>query len=172
MKNIRTLLLLFLSFALMGIVFNSCKPKTEEVGPNQLTQAEIDDGWILLFDGETTDGWRGYNQEAFPDTGWYVEDGTLHCIESGLGEAGLGGDIIYDKKFSNFHLKLEWKIGKGGNSGIFYLSQEIPGWQIWKTAPEMQILDWVKTGTARPVHYMTLSPQIPRMLIRPWHGMQ
>ena len=141
MKNIRILLLLFLSFALMGIVFDSCKPKTEEVGPNQLTQAEIDDGWILLFDGETTDGWRGYNQEAFPDTGWYVEDGTLHCIESGLGEAGLGGDIIYDKKFSNFHLKLEWKIGKGGNSGIFYLAQEIPGWQIWKTAPEMQILD-------------------------------
>jgi hypothetical protein len=113
----------------------------EEVAANTLTQEEIDDGWVLLFDGKTTEGWRGYNMEAFPDTGWYVENGTLHCISSGKGEAGLGGDIIYDKKFKNFKLKLEWKIGEGGNSGIFYLAQEVPGWQIWKTAPEMQILD-------------------------------
>ncbi|MFZ1270355.1 MAG: DUF1080 domain-containing protein, partial [Bacteroidales bacterium] len=70
-------------------------------------------------------------------------DGTLHCIGSGMGEAGGGGgDIIYDKKFSNFHLKLEWKISEGGNSGIFYLAQEGPEWDyIYKTAPEMQVLD-------------------------------
>ena len=142
MKNNRTILLLFLSFAFIGIVFNSCKPKTEEVGPNQLTQAEIDDGWVLLFDGETTNGWRGYGKDAFPDSGWVVEDGTLHCLESGQGEAGgAGGDVIYDKKFSNFKLKMDWKISEGGNSGIFYLGQEIEDWPIWKTAPELQVLD-------------------------------
>lgn len=142
MKNLKILTFLILSLAISGLILTSCKPKVEkEVVLNQLTQAEIDDSWVLLFDGKTTNGWRGYNKPAFPDTGWYVEDGTLHCIESGLGEAGLGGDIIYDKKFKNFHLKLEWKIGKGGNSGIFYLAQEIEDWQIWKTAPEMQILD-------------------------------
>jgi len=142
MKKFSFLSAFILSLALTGIIFNSCKQKTEEVSPNQLTQAEIDEGWVLLFDGETTEGWRGYGKDSFPDSGWVVEDGTLHCLESGQGEAGgAGGDIIYDKKFSNFHLKLEWKISEGGNSGIFYLGQEIEGEPIWKTAPEMQILD-------------------------------
>jgi hypothetical protein len=67
----------------------------------------------------------------------------LHCKGSGMGEAGSedGGDILYDKEFSNFHLKMEWKIGEGGNSGIFYLGKEVEDWPIWKTAPEMQVLD-------------------------------
>jgi hypothetical protein len=100
-----------------------------------------DDGFVSIFDGKTTTGWRGYNKPAFPAEGWEVVDGTLHCIESGTGEAGNGGDIIYDTKLSNFELDLEWKIGKGGNSGIFILAQEIPNEPIWKSAPEMQVLD-------------------------------
>jgi hypothetical protein len=114
----------------------------ETVGPNQLTQAEKEAGWVSLFDGQTANGWRGYNKTEFPK-GWEIVDGTLHCKGSGNGEAGGpdGGDIIYDKKFKNFDLKVEWKISKGGNSGIFYLAQEIPGKEVWRTAPEMQILD-------------------------------
>ena len=113
----------------------------ETMGPNQLTQAEIDDGWVLLFDGETSTGWAGYNKESFPN-GWQIVDGTMHCQGSGRGEAGSveGGDIVFEKPFSNFHLKLEWKISKGGNSGIFYLGQDTHDY-IWKTAPEMQVLD-------------------------------
>jgi hypothetical protein len=68
----------------------------------------------------------------------------LHIQGSGRGEAGAkdGGDIIYDQEFQNFHVKLEWKVSEGGNSGIFYLGQETPEYDyIWKTAPEMQILD-------------------------------
>jgi hypothetical protein len=109
---------------------------------NKLTADEANVGWQLLFDGTTSTGWRGYNKTEFPK-GWEVVDGTLHCIGTGTGEAGAenGGDIIYDKKFKNFNLKLEWKISTGGNSGIFYLGQEIPEWPIYKTAPEMQILD-------------------------------
>src|SRR4030042_172797 len=145
MKKI--LILSILGVAVMCLMF-SCKLKTggtgetgviEAAAPNTITQAEIDEGWVLLFDGTTSTGGRGYNKTAFPDTGWVIEDGTLHCLETGTGEAGLGGDIIYDKKFKNFRLQMEWKIGTGGNSGVFYLAQEIPGWQIWKTAPEMQI---------------------------------
>ncbi|CAN5410867.1 DUF1080 domain-containing protein [soil metagenome] len=104
-----------------------------EVTQNSLSQQEIDQGWILLFDGETIDGWRGYNRADFPD-GWEVEDGTLYCTCT-------GGDILYDQKFLNFHLKIDWKISEGGNSGVFILGQEIEDRPIWHTAPEVQILD-------------------------------
>lgn len=115
---------------------------TIEPSINKLTVDEINESWVLLFDGKTSKGWRGYNKTDFPSA-WVISDGTLHCTGSGTGEAGAenGGDIIYDKKFKYFHLKLEWKISSGGNSGIFYLGQEIPEWPIYKTAPEMQVLD-------------------------------
>jgi len=109
---------------------------------NTLSTEEANSGWTLLFDGKTSTGWRGYNKTDFPK-GWEVVDGTLHCIGTGTGEAGAenGGDILYDKKFKNFQLKAEWKISKGGNSGVFFLGQEVKGWPIWKTALEMQVLD-------------------------------
>lgn len=113
-----------------------------DVPPNTLTQQEIDEGWVLLFDGETTEGWRGYNRDSFPDGGWVIEDGTLKVEGAGTGEAGgQGGDIIFDQKFQNFHLSLEWKVSEGGNSGIFYLGKELENRPIWHSAPEMQILD-------------------------------
>ena len=122
-----------LSFVLiMGITSCASSGKTK-------TSKTQDEGWVSIFDGKTTTGWRGYNKTTFPEKGWEVVDGTLHCIGSGAGEAG--GDIIYDKKLSNFELELEWKISEGGNSGIFLLGQEIPGEPIYKSALEMQILD-------------------------------
>jgi len=111
---------------------------------NTLTEAEKEEGWILLFDGETSEGWRGYGKETFPSDWKITDDGEIYMAGSGRGEAGSeeGGDIIYDRKFSNFQLKLEWKVSRGGNSGIFYLGQETPEYDfIWKTAPEMQVLD-------------------------------
>lgn len=130
--------LLLLLPALMLLV--ACNTN-EQVGPNELTKKEIKEGWVLLFDGETTDNFRGYGLKEFPDKGWVVEDGTLHVIGSGRGEAGGGGDIITKKKYGNFELSLEWKVSEGGNSGIFYLAQEKADQPIWKSAPEMQILD-------------------------------
>jgi len=109
---------------------------------NSLTADEQAQGFIMMFDGQTTNGWRGYSKPSFPDSGWVVENGTLRCVGSGMGEAGgAGGDIIYDRKFKDFHLKLEWKISPGGNSGILYLGQELPNEPVWKSAPEMQVLD-------------------------------
>ena len=126
--------------------------KTETViAANTLTEEEKAEGWKLLFDGKTSQGWRNYGKETFPD-GWIIEDGMIHCPGSGRGEAGGKdrGDILYDQKFSNFHLKLEWKISEGGNSGIFYLGQESDDLDfIWKTAPEMQVLDNVKHPDAK-----------------------
>jgi len=116
---------------------------------NTLTEKDKKEGYVLMFDGKTAEGWRGYNLPAFPEKGWVVEEGTLHVIGSSKGEAGGGGDLLYDKKFRNFELSLEWKVSEGGNSGIFYLAQEIPGMEVWKSAPEMQILDNEKHPDAK-----------------------
>ncbi len=115
-----------------------------EPAQNTLTEAEIADGWKLLFDGETSSGWRGYQKENFP-AAWRVQDGAIQIQGSGRGEAGAedGGDILYgEQKFSSFHFKVEWKVAEASNSGIFYLGQEKPEFDyIWKSAPEMQVLD-------------------------------
>jgi hypothetical protein len=180
----RILRFLFVFLALVlatSMILINCKSKSGGSGDkagtdqstalNQLTREEINDGWILLFNGKTTDGWRGYNKEAFPDSGWVVEDGCLKCLHSGTGEAGFGGDILYDKKFRNFDLKLEWMIEKGGNSGIFYLGQEVPGEAIWYTAPEYQLLDNFsdhpdnfagKDGNRRAGSVYDLIPPVPQ----------
>lgn len=144
----------------------------ETASPNTLTEKEKADGWILLFDGKTSDGWRGYKKETFPGD-WEVADGALHLKGSGRGEAGSaeGGDIIYDKKFGNFDLKLEWKISEGGNSGIFYLGQELPQFEeIWRTAPEYQVLDnerhpdaqLGKDGNRKSASLYDLIPAVPQ----------
>jgi hypothetical protein len=131
-------------------IFYSCKSgKNADTAAmdmnNNLTEAEMKEGFKLLFDGKTFDGWRGYLKDSFPSGGWVIDSGALKCNGSGRGEAGSasGGDIIYAvQKYANFHLKLEWKISEGGNSGIFYLGQEDSKFDaIWKTAPEMQVLD-------------------------------
>ena len=123
----------------------SVEQSQENVPVNTLSQAEKDEGWKLLFSGENPgEHWRGYCQESFPEQGWTVEDDAIKVQASGAGEAGGGGDIITKKKYSDFELKLEWKVAKGGNSGILYLAEEQcgeDGEPIWKSAPEMQILD-------------------------------
>jgi hypothetical protein len=119
---------------------NENTQKKDTVTTAVIKENPADEGFVDIFDGKTTTGWRGYNKTEFPK-GWEVVDGTLHCIGSGTGEAGSGGDIIYDKKVSNFELKLDWKISEGGNSGIFILGQEIPGHPLWHSAMEMQVLD-------------------------------
>ena len=154
------ILLLFASIIIVGACRTGTKKSGNTVSPdkmpveavpccdkgplNQLTDAEKAQGWQLLFDGKTSDGWRGYNKTNFP-AAWMVGDGTLHCrSEASRGEAGKadGGDIVWSKQlFSDFDLRLEWKIAEGGNSGIFYLAREVAGWPIYKSAPEMQILD-------------------------------
>lgn len=109
------------------------------------------DGFYVLFNGnEKMQGWRGYGKDAVPSR-WSVEDGCIKFAGSGGGEAqsGEGGDLIFEHKFKNFILELEWKISKGGNSGIFYLAQEVKTEKdgkaryepIYLSAPEYQVLD-------------------------------
>ena len=100
------------------------------------------DGYYIIFDGKTFNGWRGYNKDAIPGR-WTVEDGALRFKGSGIGEAqeADGGDIIFTRKFKNFELTFEWKVAKGSNSGVFFYAQEVKGAPIWYSSPEYQILD-------------------------------
>jgi hypothetical protein len=106
---------------------------------NTLSEQEKSAGWRLLFDGTTAKGWRGFNEASLPD-GWLVENGNLKSLGHG---GDIGGDIVFaDAVFGNFELSLEWKLSKGGNSGIFY--HVIEGKQYraaYENGPEYQVID-------------------------------
>ena len=87
---------------------------------NELTENEKRKGWYLLWDGQTTNGWKSAKKDDFPEFGWAINDGVLSVVESGGGESTHGGDIVTNKKFSDFELELEFNITPGANSGIKY----------------------------------------------------
>ena len=91
-----------------------------------------EDGFISLFDGKTTDGWRGYRKPT-PPAGWVVEDGAL-------ARKGGGGDLLSKDKFGDFELRFEWKVAPGANSGVMYRVTETEP-ASYMTGPEYQVLD-------------------------------
>lgn len=86
---------------------------------NQLSAREISDGWQLLFNGESFEGWRGYREEQMPRAGWEIKDGTLRTIAN-----VKGGNIITQRTFTDFELSWEWRISPGGNNGVKYFVSE------------------------------------------------
>jgi len=125
-------------------------PDAAEPLKNTLTPEEEAAGWILLFNGENTDGWTGWNSESFPETGWEVMDGDLVVFASDGSEAGLGGDIVSDGEYGDFELAFDFNVSPVGNSGIFYRVVETPGRDLWHVAPEFQVLDdtaYIEMGT-------------------------
>jgi Domain of Unknown Function (DUF1080) len=99
-----------------------------------MSSAEQDAGWRFLFDGTTTDQWRGFQSDRLP-AGWQVVDGALTRVAP-------AGDIVTWEQFSDFELAMEWKVAPGGNSGVFYRVREAPELEsVWQTGPEAQVLD-------------------------------
>lgn len=90
---------------------------------NTLSAEEEAAGWKLLWDGKTSDGWRGAKSENFPAHGWEIKDGVLTVLASGGGESVAGGDIITRDRYSDFELKLDFRMTPGANSGIKYFTQ-------------------------------------------------
>jgi hypothetical protein len=128
-------------------------PTEEATGPNQLTAAEREEGWTLLFDGTSVDQWRGYNKEAFPDKGWSVVDGEIHVFKTGTEEEGYGGDIITKDTYEDFDFSVDFMLSDTSNSGILYLVKEEADTPIWHNAPEFQLLDdatYVEMGVVTP----------------------
>jgi hypothetical protein len=109
---------------------------------NRLSEREEAEGWKLLWDGKTTQGWRGAKLEAFPEKGWTIADGMLTVEKSDGGEAANGGDIVTIEKYENFLLEADFKITKGANSGIkYFVDTELNQGAGSSIGCEYQILD-------------------------------
>jgi hypothetical protein len=117
---------------------------------NELTATEKEEGWKLLWDGKTTDGWRGVKLDQFPQKGWHIEDGVLVVEKADGEESGNGGDIITNQKYENFILEVDFKLTPAANSGIkYFVDPELnkgPGSAI---GCEFQILDDQKHPDAK-----------------------
>ncbi len=117
----------------------------QPIAANTLSDAEKADGWTLLFDGKTLNGWRNFKKETIGSS-WKVEDGAITLSTDKKSDNGWqvadGGDIITDGVYENYELTLEWKIQNCGNSGIIYNVHESDEYDyVWQTGPEMQVLD-------------------------------
>ena len=152
MKNLKYILIVLLFFTI------SCEKNESE--------------WIDLFDGKSTDGWRAYNGKEIPEK-WAAIDGELTFdTDLKLEDEWIGGgDIIYYKEeFEYFELYLEWKLPKGGNSGVFYNVQEgfdapyaiSPEYQLiddlgWEEINNAKLEEWQKAGANYAMHEADLS---------------
>jgi hypothetical protein len=109
---------------------------------NTLTEQEVRTGWKLLWDGESTNGWRGAKLDHFPAKGWVVENGVLKALKGGGGESANGGDIVTIRKYRNFILKVDFKITKGANSGVkYFVNPDLNKGEGSAIGCEYQILD-------------------------------
>lgn len=136
--------------AIAAASFISCASSEEKTNTGDSTigktaeTPQANDGWISLFDGKTLAGWHSYGKTV-PGKAWKVEDGAIRLDASNKADwqSDGGGDLVNDQVFENFHLKLEWKIAKNGNSGIIFWVQDEPAKyeHVWHTGPEMQVLD-------------------------------
>lgn len=130
-----------------AVVATSCNNNDEkkaDINTSSNGTMNTDSGWVNLFDGTTTAGWHSYGKTNI-GSAWKVTDGALYLDTSKKDgwQISDGGDIVSDKAYENFHLKLEWKVAPGGNSGIiFFVNEDTSKYDyVWHTGPEMQVLD-------------------------------
>ena len=116
-------------------------------GDNELSESEKRAGWKLLFDGKSAENFRGYKKDKLTD-GWAVVDGALSRVKGGA------GDIVTKDEYDSFELSIEYKISKGGNSGIMFHVTETED-APWKTGPEIQVQD------NRLTLYGRVNPSLP-----------
>jgi Domain of Unknown Function (DUF1080) len=158
--------ILFILTLIMGNMF--LHPASAQKD-NTLTDAEKKDGWKLLFDGKTLNGWKMY-QNKTADC-WGAKDGELYCKGSTTDKSDLRADIITAEQYENYELSVDWKIAPGGNSGIIYnATEEYPA--SYQSGPEYQLIDdegfsggkledWQKTGADYAMYTATSRPTKP-----------
>lgn len=117
---------------------------------NTISPTEEKDGWKLLWDGKTSEGWRGAKLSGFPEKGWTMEDGILKVQKADGGESTNGGDIVTTRKYKNFILTVDFKITEGANSGIkYFVNPDLNKGAGSAIGCEFQILDDQKHPDAK-----------------------
>jgi Domain of Unknown Function (DUF1080) len=118
-------------FIVIAIIF-SFMPKQKD---NALSKKEKKQGWVLLFDGKSMEGWRNYQNKTAD--GWDVKDGELYCKETGVSKRA---DLVTVNQYENYELQVDWKISPKKNSGIIYMvSESNPA--SYLSGPEFQLID-------------------------------
>ena len=117
---------------------------------NQLLEVEQEQGWALLFDGKTLNGWHLYNKpDSTAFSAWEVKDGTLYC--NATDENRVFGDLVTDRTYENYELVFEWQMALRGNGGVFINVQESPEFDAtYRTGPEYQLLEPAHMDTKTP----------------------
>lgn len=116
---------------------------------NELTDLEKKNGWKLLFDGKTSNGWVGAYKNTFPEKGWNIKDGILTIQKSDGSESNSFGDIVTTEMYSAFDLAFDFKITEGANSGVKYFVTLSEGNKGSAIGLEYQILDDVNHPDAK-----------------------
>ncbi|MEO5891229.1 MAG: DUF1080 domain-containing protein [Ferruginibacter sp.] len=137
---------------------NSTGTKMDEtvaIKPDSVVNAEpVKSDQTSLFDGKSLDGWHGFNKKGKVKN-WKIEDSALVCL--GASKDASGGDLVSDNEYENFEVSWQWKVTKGGNSGLMYHVIESPKYKTtYETGPEYQMIDdigfpekleeWQKSG--------------------------
>ncbi len=148
---------MFKYVALRSLVFASiacvapCMVQAQEA--NTLSAQEKAAGWQLLFNGKNLDGWHSYLQKG-PAKDWNVDNGAIMLERSRTGDEKDFADLVTDAEYSNFDLKLEWKMTPCADSGVmFYVHESTKYAETYETGPEMQIADLVCTKPDSQVLY-------------------
>ncbi len=136
MKYVFVALILLFTFTFCNTSTQNNESAVSKSEQNQDLQDE-ETQWVSLFDGKTTNGWKGFKKDVVP-SGWIVEDGNFVALGKG---GDLGGDVITIDQFEDFELYLEWAVEEGGNSGIFFNVLEEGYPTVYATGPEYQVLD-------------------------------
>lgn len=147
-------LLLLLAFSVLSCQVRTANPQ-KETSTKTEGDASEEKGFVSLFDGKTTNGWHTYGKTGV-GAAWDVQDGALHLQAKGKKPEDRG-DLVTDKEYENYHLKLEWKISEGGNSGvIFNVHEDVAKYSTtYLTGPEMQVLDNDKHADGKIITHRT-----------------
>lgn len=123
---------------LTAVLISSCGSSKNTMNGSAASESQ---GWQKLFDGKSTEGWHTYGK-ATAGSAWKVDDGAFY-LDASNNQADQRGDLVTNAEFDNYHLKLEWKISKDGNSGIiFYVNDNFEKYPAtYNTGLEMQVLD-------------------------------
>jgi hypothetical protein len=163
---------LFFCVLIISIILLACSA-SKNIPDNHLSKKEINQGYTSLFDGQSLNGWRTYQNKR--NDSWSVDNGTLHCKGSAANYGAISADIMTIDQYENFDLLVDWKISPKGNSGILYMVKEDTS-ASYASGPEYQILDdlnfpehiedWQKTAA---VYAMYVAPAAKPRPVGEWN---